>query len=66
MPHPALDAAVAGAAVRPIGRDAKAWDAKVASVDICPLVAATFALWGFATKGHIEEEPAVPPFAVWA
>jgi hypothetical protein len=64
MPHPALDAAVAGAAVRPIGRDAKAWDAKVASVDICPLVAATFALWGFATKGHIEEE-AVEAWGAW-
>lgn len=64
MPHPALDAAVAGAVTRPLG-DAKAWDSKAASVDICPLVAVTFAAWGFATKGHIETE-IVEPFAVWS
>jgi len=65
LPHPALDAAVAGAVTRPLG-DAKAWDSKAASVDICPLVAVTFAAWGFATKGHVEEEQSVEPFAVWA
>ncbi|HUR74439.1 MAG TPA: hypothetical protein VMZ00_09185 [Sporichthya sp.] len=65
LPHPALDAAVAGAVTRPLG-DAKAWDSKAASVDICPLVAVTFAAWGFATKGHVEEEQPVEPFAVWA
>jgi hypothetical protein len=62
MPHPALDAAVAGAVTRPLG-DAKAWDSKAASVDICPLVALTFAAWGFATKGQAEEEPPVEPWA---
>ncbi|MCW2767917.1 MAG: hypothetical protein JWO11_3876 [Nocardioides sp.] len=65
IPHPALDAALAGAVTRPLG-DAKAWDSKAASVDICPLVAVTFAAWGFATRGHIKEEEAVAPFAVWA
>ena len=64
LPHPALDVAVAGAATRPIGRDAKAWDSKVASADICTLVVATFALWGFAVKGHIEEE-AVEAWGAW-
>lgn len=64
LPHPALDVAVAGAVTRPLG-DAKAWDSKAASVDICLLVAATEALWGFATKGHVEEKPVVP-FAVWS
>lgn len=59
LPHPALDAAVAGAVTRPIGREAKAWDSKAASVDICPLVAATFAAWAF--KGHVEE-PATEPW----
>jgi hypothetical protein len=65
LPHPALDAAVAGAVTRPLG-DAKAWDSKAASVDICPLVAATFAAWGFTTQGHVEDEATVEPFAVWA
>ncbi|MFD9949840.1 hypothetical protein ACFWYW_55775 [Nonomuraea sp. NPDC059023] len=65
LPHPALDVAVAGAATRKLG-DSKAWDSKAAAVDICPLVAATHALWGFATKGHIEEAPPVMPFAVYA
>lgn len=64
LPHPALDAAVAGAVTRPLG-DAKAWDARAASVDICPLVAVTFAAWGFATKGHVEDPEPVEPFAVW-
>ncbi|MCT9932436.1 hypothetical protein N5079_19735 [Planotetraspora sp. A-T 1434] len=63
LPHPALDAAVAGAVTRPLG-DAKAWDSKAASVDICPLVAVTQAAWGFATRGHIEEE-SVEPWAAW-
>lgn len=64
LPHPALDAAVAGAVTRPLG-DAKAWDSKAASVDICPLVAVTFAAWGFATKGHVEDLEPVEPFAEW-
>lgn len=65
MPHPALDVAVAGAATRSL-TTAKAWDAVGATTESSPLIAATNAAWGFATKGHIEEEPAVPPFAVWA
>ena len=65
LPHPALDVAVAGAVTRKLG-DSKAWDSKAASVDICPLVAATHALWGFVLKGHIEPEPPVMPFAVYA
>ncbi|WP_405149452.1 hypothetical protein OG589_14580 [Sphaerisporangium sp. NBC_01403] len=64
MPHPALDAAVAGAVTRRLG-DAKAWDSKAASVDICPLVAVTSAAWGFATRGHVEEEQPVEPFAFY-
>lgn len=59
LPHPALDAAVAGAVTRPLG-DAKAWDSRAASVDICMLVAVTSAAWGFATRGHIEEEVVEP------
>lgn len=55
-PHPALDTAVAGAATRNLG-DAKAWDAKAASVDICPLVAVTLAHWGFMTKGRQSTGP---------
>lgn len=62
MPHPALDAAVAGAVTRPLG-EAKAWDSKATSVDICSLVAVTSAAWGFATKGHDDE--AAEPFAMW-
>ncbi|MFI6732101.1 hypothetical protein ACIBI9_04140 [Nonomuraea sp. NPDC050451] len=65
LPHPALDTAVAGAVTRSIGRDAKAWDSKVASVDICPLVAATFAAWGFSTKGHLEEEEPMEPLVAF-
>lgn len=64
MPHPALDVALAGAQTRPLG-DAKAWESKVAA-DISPLVAVTHAMWGFATRGHIEEEQPAEPFAVWA
>lgn len=43
---PELDAAVRGAAIRPLG-DAWAWSRKAASVDITPLVACTLAAWGF-------------------
>lgn len=42
--QPALNAAVAGAVARPVG-DAKAWDRK-ASINHCPLGAATAALFG--------------------
>ena len=42
--HARLDEAAAGAAKRSIG-DAWAWTRKSAAADICPLVAATLALW---------------------
>lgn len=42
---PELNAAVRGAAARPLG-DALAWSRKSSGVDITPLVAATLALWG--------------------
>jgi hypothetical protein len=62
LPHPAVDAAVAGAITRKIG-EAKAWDAIAASVDISGLVAETYALWGLITRGH-EEAPPVEPWAM--
>lgn len=43
--HQRLDEAAAGAAKRTIN-DAFAWARKSAAADICPLVAATLALWG--------------------
>lgn len=49
VPHPALTAALAGAARRPLG-DAWAWDRRGVSVDISPLVAVTLASWAFATR----------------
>lgn len=64
MPHPALDVALAGAQTRKLG-DAQAWESMGLSVDISPLVAATYAAWGFTTRGHIEEEQPADPFAVW-
>lgn len=64
MPHPALDTAVAGAVTRKLG-ESKAWDSKAASVDICPLVAVTNAAWGLATRGHIEDKPALQPFVLF-
>jgi hypothetical protein len=51
VPRPALDAAVAGAATRPLG-DSWAWARKGLSVDICPLVAVSLARWGHATRAH--------------
>jgi uncharacterized protein YkuJ len=42
---PELDAAIRGAAKRPLG-DAWAWSRRLSSVDISPLVAVTLALWG--------------------
>lgn len=58
-PHPALDAAVAGAAERRLG-DAKAWDARTPDVDASTLEAITDALWGFTTRGHVEEAETEP------
>lgn len=42
--HPSMDAAVAGAAKRASG-DAWTWSRKSATLDICPLVAGTIAVW---------------------
>lgn len=50
---PELEAAVRGAAKRPLG-DAWAWSRRLSNVDICPLVAVTLALWGLG-----EEAPSV-------
>jgi hypothetical protein len=52
VPHPALDAAVAGAAKRPLG-DSWAWARRGLSVDITPLVAVSLARWGHATRAHL-------------
>jgi hypothetical protein len=43
-----LDAAVQGAATRPLGDGAWAWSRKKSTVDITPLVACTLARWGAA------------------
>jgi hypothetical protein len=59
--QPELTAAVAGAMKRSIG-DASAWDRRNAGVDITPLVAATNALWGYATR---PQEPEQQFFAAW-
>lgn len=45
-----LLAALKGAVQRPLG-DAWAWSRKSSSIDICPLVAATLALWGASSLG---------------
>jgi hypothetical protein len=59
VPRPALDAAVAGAATRPLG-DAWAWARKGLSTDITPLVAVSLARWGHATRAHLHDrEPAI-------
>lgn len=59
MPHPGLDAAVAGAKERPLG-EAKALTRTASTVDISPLVATTLAAWGHMTRSHIEPEEVVP------
>ncbi|GLW32264.1 hypothetical protein [Actinoplanes regularis] len=60
--QPELTAAVAGAKRRPLG-EGYAWDRRAATVDITPLVAATNALYGYATRP--QDEP-VEPFGFWA
>lgn len=60
VPHPALDAAVAGADTKPLG-DGRKWDRRAPTVDISPLVAVTLARWGLAT--YVEEEDVVPMVA---
>jgi hypothetical protein len=54
VPRAALDAAVAGAAQRPLG-DGWAWARKGLSTDICPLVALSLARWGFVTRAHLHD-----------
>ena len=49
IPHPALTAALAGAARRPLG-DAWAWDRRGVEVDISPLVALTLARWAYVSR----------------
>jgi hypothetical protein len=61
--QPALNAALGGAQRRPLG-DAWAWDRRSRSVDISPLVAATLAAWGHATRAHQQVE-AQSFFASW-
>jgi hypothetical protein len=61
VPHPALDAAVAGADTKPLG-DGRKWDRRSPTVDISPLVAVTLACHGLATH---EVPQALEPFAVW-
>lgn len=43
VPHPALDGAVRGGRRRNIGDGSWLWDRRSADVDVCPLVAATYA-----------------------
>lgn len=62
VPHPALDAAVAGADTAPLG-DGRKWNRRMPTTDISPLVAITLARHGLATY---EEEPAMQPFGVYA
>jgi hypothetical protein len=57
IPHPALDAAVAGADTAPLG-DGRKWNRRLPTTDISPLVAITLARHGLAT--YVEEEELVP------
>jgi len=57
-----LDAAVAGARQRPIG-EAWGWARRTSSTDISPLVAASFALWGYGRQVGEHGEPMVLSFA---
>ena len=50
---PILAAAIAGASRRDIGDGLWAWDRRRSDVDICPLVAATGALWGLSTLADL-------------
>jgi len=53
--HARLDEAAAGAAKRSVG-DAWAWTRKNAAADVCPLMAATLALWAAANHGARESD----------
>lgn len=55
LSQPELDAAVKGAAKRPLG-DAWAWSRKTSSIDISPLVACTEALWAL-VENQVSNEP---------
>lgn len=63
LDQPELNAALAGAARRPLG-DAWAWARKNSTSDISPLVAVTLALFGHATHAHIQLDEQ-PFFAAW-
>jgi hypothetical protein len=56
IPHPALSAALSGAAKRPLG-DAWAWNRRGVSVDISPLVAVTLARWAWTTRERGDDAP---------
>lgn len=64
VPHPALDAAVAGAETSPLG-DGRKWNRRSPTVDISPLVAVTLARWGLAAAEEPEPVP-TPQFWNWA
>lgn len=53
-----VTAALKGATRRPLG-DSWAWSRKNSTVDICPLVACTLALWGAATLGWSPDDDPV-------
>lgn len=61
VPHPALEAAVAGAEVSKLG-DGRKWNRRSPSVDISPLVAVTLARHALASA---EIEEAAVPLVVW-
>jgi hypothetical protein len=63
LDQPELNAALAGAARRPLG-DAWAWARKNSSSDISPLVAVTLAMFGHATHAHIQLDEQ-PFFGAW-
>lgn len=56
--EPALDAAVAGAGRRTVG-DGWAWSRRTSTADVCPLVAATLALFGHGRRPAPAVRPAV-------
>jgi hypothetical protein len=60
LDQPELSSALSGAQRRPLG-ESWAWARKGLSVDISPLVAATLAVWGHATRGHVVKEKGSRP-----
>lgn len=58
LDQPSLNAALAGAQLRPLS-DAHAWDRK-GGTDICPLVAASLAVWAFGKYGR----PRLAPYDI--